>query len=1283
MRIVLNTDTLKKDVEELKKIKTCYSTGGSSFLSSSNNPILLANYIKNIRQIYNDITWNINELTEYLSDYISDMEALDNKMNGSSGSIKASNGNSIANAYKNIIEQLQIEDTEILGINKYTPGENDLQIVDPEYVDVNLPATLAICGLSFLEGLANVGENIMDGGAMLIAGGASLLGYDDVANDIGEFVKRDISKELYYNVVSETGLDEYADPDSTAAQIFSTAGNIVGMVGISIATGGLVSSTFGAGTTAAKVAGGIANGLIGASVDAGSEAESALQRGATIEEAELVGLEAAGYGFAKGAVTGRLDQAARSGVGLGKITKYAFASFAVGASEPLVNEMAHTVIYDHDDSKSLVENFTENAKEYNLPFQMLMAGGMASLGTIGNGISANRSIKSTLKTMDVEKVDTKNLKQLDKIEIKQKSTELNKLIAQNPDLSKKLNLSKIDESLTKADLEKILKMRTLKWEIENKAVPTNKFTIEHFSYYDKVAEAKTKLEKISPKLTQFYEDGKISGRTLEFFLGFEEHNFLHVSRVAEESVDVMKEIRKLNLEELGDIDDRTLYLAGLAHDLGMREGLYSFDKETDVMSKIIDDYGTEVRGGHPSGSAITVVQNRDIFGDDTEKIAVLTLLHSKSTSQVSDLMDDEQLSDALRKLYLNQVYDGEKLYDFDISKFVEVDENGKPITYMGKRTVDKGKKTEHIIDMEKYILKEDAAKELKAGAIALRIGDAHANKTGFNHGGGKITINEFASKKVAQEFLDKDEFMFYPKINDISDLEALEGKINIEYIDETIHLGETSSTRFSMKIIMGERNERTLKSIVDGDTLVHRMQVLSEDAPASTWLYGIEEKFGEYKTFKNVKQRVEIEVPENVAKMYEIAAEGYMDKNPWLDIVIKRAKSTENINKTVDINNKFMSTFNDPYATVTITEKLTQPPQNIVENNVITMVTDSIKKQTIKDIVVSFINGKVFALHKNKLLKKFDKVMPVTKANKETQRMIRDSFDKEISKGNSDAYAILASFIKLKKNDPYIDIVVDPNCDRSCFRSQDNKVHLELADAHNKGVLFHEMGHMIWMNKLNYLPDYYDEIVKKAKDLASNGEYLNSDIKLFRNIENTAINQAYKNFETRLKNFENISVEEYINQIANYYDNVLSNLSQADYGEFRTKLKQEGLNDRTIDEIMYGRITSKDLAISDFNELVRKEGVEIEETEYFNYTQLSDMIDAVFEGEKQDTREIRWGHGSKYYKSDPYKPFNEMMAQYTALKATGDENMINKIRNTFGEDFYNMLNTTFYQMTNY
>ena len=80
--------------------------------------------------------------------------------------------------------------------------------------------------------------------------------------------------------------------------------------------------------------------------------------------------------------------------------------------------------------------------------------------------------------------------------------------------------------------------------------------------------------------------------------------------------------------------------------------------------------------------------------------------------------------------------------------------------------------------------------------------------------------------------------------------------------------------------------------------------------------------------------------------------------------------------------------------------------------------------------------------------------------------------------------------------------------------------------------------------------------------------------------------------------------------------------------------------------------------------------------------ELADIIDAVYKGanlvDDVDMTSLIRRHGFEYYLKR--SPFDEMIADFTTLKVAGKEHDLQLLRDMFGVEFYDMLDTTFHHL---
>lgn len=165
--------------------------------------------------------------------------------------------------------------------------------------------TLGMAGSKFLEGIASVGENIVDAGATLVGCVGGLFS-SDFQDSCAEFIKKDHVGEAFHNFNEWTGINKYSamSENGTMAKVFKGVGVATGYVALAAATGGTVNAIAGAGTmtaTAANTAVAVVGGL-------GSGMESGLQQGKDWNGALGEGVKTAAIQGATAYAAGKLSE---------------------------------------------------------------------------------------------------------------------------------------------------------------------------------------------------------------------------------------------------------------------------------------------------------------------------------------------------------------------------------------------------------------------------------------------------------------------------------------------------------------------------------------------------------------------------------------------------------------------------------------------------------------------------------------------------------------------------------------------------------------------------------------------------------------------------------------------------------------------------------------------------------------------------------------------------------------------------------------------------------------
>ena len=202
---------------------------------------------------------------------------------------------------------------------------------------------------------------------------------------------------------------------------------------------------------------------------------------------------------------------------------------------------------------------------------------------------------------------------------------------------------------------------------------------------------------------------------------YTDHGPEHIKEVATNTLEYSQAFREFAQSQgiepgsEADIKSDVLLTAALYHDTGMDGGLESIEEyqqkcaahEAQQMEKAINEgkineYGDVIRSGHPSQSAMHVLEDAKALqekGIDPNEVAALTYLHSKSNSGVR--VGDSP--DALSKDMTTFMQRCEKAgIEVDTSTFARqaIDAKGKPI-------LDKdGRPTWEVTDKEAFVRRE-------------------------------------------------------------------------------------------------------------------------------------------------------------------------------------------------------------------------------------------------------------------------------------------------------------------------------------------------------------------------------------------------------------------------------------------------------------------------------------------------------------------------------------------------------------------------------------------------
>ncbi len=247
-----------------------------------------------------------------------------------------------------------------------------------------------------------------------------------------------------------------------------------------------------------------------------------------------------------------------------------------------------------------------------------------------------------------------------------------------------------------------------------------------------------------------YAAGKITAINDPEYLGdFTNHTSEHVLMVADKTLEITKAFNKAidegtfqkkgsfekNEEDANrinfgtGIDEKTLVVASIFHDSGMKTGGFILNKEGSLVlddngkpKKAVDGY--DIRKNHALNSAINVLSKRnDIIrlGADVDVACLLCFAHSKSTSGIRDISNKKDWILAFDKLDMVV-----KAYNAEYDKKI----------YFNRENFEKN---------------EDLLSALTTSALAIRLGDVSrdSGKHAKSQSHGEIvvyrsTVNSFA-----------------------------------------------------------------------------------------------------------------------------------------------------------------------------------------------------------------------------------------------------------------------------------------------------------------------------------------------------------------------------------------------------------------------------------------------------------------------------------------------------------------------------------------------------------
>lgn len=336
--------------------------------------------------------------------------------------------------------------------------------------------------------------------------------------------------------------------------------------------------------------------------------------------------------------------------------------------------------------------------------------------------------------------------------------------------------------------------------------------------------------KITKNLCARYKSARINanGKYETTFMSYRDHGELHILEVADYSKNMAQKNVHLNNSDIMEV-----YFAGLTHDLGMEDSMVILNKKTKLIEFASNVDGGTVRKNHPLNSALIVLQDSEdllLKGMDSDKVALLTLTHSKSTSGITDFSDKNMWIKAIDNLD-------------DASKKIGI---------------------EFDADRMKSIINDDNSfKKIKEQAVCLRDGDAMSKVPLDNNGnqlmqtGQSVTL---VNSKPRKNFSDVIESTLEKEMDSIDDILSSGKKID-DTLGKAYHIGE-NNVRFTSDYT-GEGKYVANVYLVDANNVPNASAMV------------IKERVGEINTYGNIRSReMNIHLPKeakytNLGDFYE------------------------------------------------------------------------------------------------------------------------------------------------------------------------------------------------------------------------------------------------------------------------------------------------------------------------------------------------------------------------------------------------------------------------------
>ncbi len=303
-------------------------------------------------------------------------------------------------------------------------------------------------------------------------------------------------------------------------------------------------------------------------------------------------------------------------------------------------------------------------------------------------------------------------------------------------------------------------------------------------------------------------------------------------------------------------------------------------------------------------------------------------------------------------------------------------------------------------------------------------------------------------------------------------------------------------------------------------------------------------------------------------------------------------------------------------------------------------------------------------------------------SNGELIELLSLGFDEAMYSGNKDALGIMKMLTGIKTLNPNLTIEVDAN--NGNYWSLDDStlvIGSNTLESKNLDTVYHELGHCLFDSLMDgEVPENFSHAIDSAKYIYHDSPFSEFFTKTLKGLEYSTRVEANIAYENNLKQSLGISIDERVKTLSENYTSFFDHMN---VDEINSVLNEYGMD---FEDFLYNYSGSlidlaHDLAIVE----IRNQELAIQDkifrAKYGAYTSLSDMVDAVHSGSDYGINGEHiykfYQHGETYYKQESDFQFHELIADFTSLKLTGSTEALNYVKGMFGDELYNILDSTY------